>query len=678
MARPFAGIARHPYLTAVGVVVAALVLVVVFFDWNWLRPFAERTASSGLGRPVTIQNLSVRDFFSREPTLVADGIVVGNPPGFPDGSHLGTVDELTARIDLHAIIASFGSNLVVEEVALDHPQGDLRPGPDGKPNWAFDFNNAPNEDSHPPRIGSVVIKDGSFHIIDPTLKADVVIKTHTTAPTDGSEAKLVATATGTYGGVAMTASFTGGSLLSLGDSAKPYPLDLQASAGKTKIHLKGTLQDPQKLTGADLQLELSGEDLADLYPLLHIPLAPTPLYNLRGHLEYSGDHHHIKFSNFVGQVGDSDLEGFLDVDRGYERPLITADIKSKNVALADLGGFIGAAPGKADSANLGQKQKQEHKKQEQESTLLPNTEIDLAKIRSTDFRVHYKGAHIVSDWVPVDDLDTNLSIDNGRITLDPLNFTVGKGKIKTKIELDGRVNPIKADADIEFQNVDLGRVMQATKTFHGFGNIGGRAIIDGRGNSLAKILGDGNGDLKLYMADGELSAILVNLAGLDFGSTLASAIGLPEQAKIRCLLSDFQMRTGVLYTCALVLDTDQANIVGTGTINLRKEWIDYQINQEPKHPSIGALHAPIDVTGPLKSPSVKPDLVAVGARLGVAAALGVIFPPAALLPTIQLGTGEDNNCHDLLQNAYAATQGEQHIPDHAVPATQQKPTKRRG
>ena len=196
--------------------------------------------------------------------------------------------------------------------------------------------------------------------------------------------------------------------------------------------------------------------------------------------------------------------------------------------------------------------------------------------------------------------------------------------------------------------------------------IGGRWLIDGTGNSLAQILAHSDGDLKLFMGSGDLSAIVVNAAGLDVGGTLASLLGLPQTAKVNCMVSDFALKNGVLDTRALVLDTDQGNVYGRGNIDLRSEGIAYQITEEGKHISIGALHAPIDITGSLKHPNVKPEPGAFATRLGVAAALTAVFPPAGLLATIQLGLGKDHNCGALIA---AAQQQQPLTPQTAGPTT---------
>jgi uncharacterized protein involved in outer membrane biogenesis len=93
-----------------------------------------------------------------------------------------------------------------------------------------------------------------------------------------------------------------------------------------------------------------------------------------------------------------------------------------------------------------------------------------------------------------------------------------------------------------------------------------------------------------------------------------------------------------------LLDTKSNVITGTGDINLATETFDLRLKTDSKHFSIGTLPAPIAITGPFKNPGILPDIGTLGARAGAAAGLGLLFPPAALLPTIQLGVGDDNPC----------------------------------
>jgi hypothetical protein len=666
LARVWSDFHRHPVWTGVGACVLFLVVLALVWNWNWFRPMVARKIAAELERPVTLQHFDVENALSAQPTLVLDGVAIGNPPDFPEGTQTGTIDELRVSFDLRALVSSFGKKIIVSQLIVQHPEGDLRPGPEGNPNWTFPVAQDAAGNPTPPRIGSLIITDGDFRFADPRLKADFQVKARTQPADQKHEQQIVIDAQGSYGGQPLKGHFVGGTVLALRNNDKPYPIELTAQSGDTKVHLVGTIDHPEQLSGANLQLELQGQDLADLYKLFHLPLAPSPPYSLRGHLDYDNSGKRISFKNFSGRVGESDLEGNFAVNRVGQRPEVTAELSSHNVRMADLGGFIGAPPGREEASTEGPKQRAQHAERNAEPSLVPDTPIDLSKIRSTDYRVHYRGEHIVTDWAPLDHLEANLTIKDGDIRLEPLDFAVGSGTIHNTIELDGRVNPIRAKADIDFRHVDFQRVLQNVTFAQGVGVIGGRWLIDGTGNSLAQILAHSNGDLKLFMGSGDLSAIVVNAAGLDIGGTLASLLGLPQTAKVNCMVSDFALKNGVLDTRALVLDTDQGNVYGRGNIDLRSEGIAYQITEEGKHVSIGALHAPIDLTGTLKHPDVKPEPGALATRLGVAAALTAVFPPAGLLATIQLGLGKDHNCGALIA---AAQQQQPLTPQTAGPTT---------
>ncbi|HXR87489.1 MAG TPA: hypothetical protein VN728_10975 [Stellaceae bacterium] len=267
MAQPFEGLRRHPVWIGIGAFVACLVVLALVWDWNWFRPMVASKLAGELERPVTLQHFDVENALSAQPTLVLDGVAIGNPPDFPEGSETGTVDELRVSFDLRALVASFGKKIIVSQLIVQHPEGDLRPGPKGNPNWTFPIAEDSSGNAQPPRIGSLIITDGDFRFADPRLKADVRVKVRTQPADQKHEQQIVIDARGTYSGQPINGHFVGGSVLALRDSTKPYPVELTAQSGDTHVHLAGTIDHPEQLSGANLQLQLEGQDLADLYKL---------------------------------------------------------------------------------------------------------------------------------------------------------------------------------------------------------------------------------------------------------------------------------------------------------------------------------------------------------------------------------------------------------------------------
>jgi uncharacterized protein involved in outer membrane biogenesis len=638
---------RFPrWLAVVGALVLVVVLVVAFWNWDWFVPLVDRQASAALGRKVTVDHLHVR--LGRVTHVAVDNVQVANPDGFPADSRFAVIDTLAADLDVMAYIRDRAIRIPTIEVT--HPVVAVASDAEGKPNYLFNTGSSSDSSSSSgpsPQIGDLRITDGHATVKLPKFKTDMAADIATTEAQGDKPAQITADAKGTYSGQPITGRFVGGALLTLRDASSPYPIDLRLANGQTRVTLVGTVQDPLHFKGTDVKLDLAGADMGQLFPLTGVPIPQTPPYEIKGDLNYAAGR--IRFEHFAGRVGHSDLEGDIAVDPGKERQQVEANLSSRVVDLDDLAGFIGSTPGKGDAVQTPE-QKREHAKAEADPHLLPNTPINFPKVRAADVKLKYRGAKIEGRSMPLDNLVANMTIDDGRITLTPLSFGVGKGAISADIDLAPQPrDQVRAKVDISFKQVDIGRLMAATHTFGGAGTIGGRAVLDSTGNSIATLLGHGNGDIKLFATGGDLSALLVALSGLQFGNAVISALGLPTRTELRCLIADLPLEHGVLDTRILLVDTDQSNVHGSGTIDLSRELLNYQLKTEAKHFSIGSLPAPIDIRGTLKSPSILPDPATVAARGGAAIALGALLTPlGALIPTIQLGLGENNDCSGLI------------------------------
>jgi uncharacterized protein involved in outer membrane biogenesis len=229
---------------------------------------------------------------------------------------------------------------------------------------------------------------------------------------------------------------------------------------------------------------------------------------------------------------------------------------------------------------------------------------------------------------------------------------------------------VHAKADLRMRNLDLSRLMAATHTFEGAGSISGVGTIDSTGNSLDSLLANGNGGVKMAMAGGNLSAVLVDLTGLEFGKALLSALGVPERTEVQCFVGDLGLKRGDVNFNAMTLDTGEAIVNVGGDVNLASEAIDLHLKTDSKHFSVGSLPTRINIGGTFKDPRIRPG-AEVAARVGAAAGLAVLFAPLAILPTVQFGTSdaEDARCGELLRAARAQAGGK------ALPVRQQVPGK---
>jgi uncharacterized protein involved in outer membrane biogenesis len=628
--------------TVAGILVVSIVLLAIFWDWNWFRPLVEAQASAALGRPVTIGHFDLQP--GRHTVAIADDVEIANPQGFPLAKPFARIDRLALTLDVMAYI--HGRNIVLPAIVVDHPVFDAERPVGQAPNWNFPAL-APTPGAPPapmPQIGDLQINDGHAHVLDPAMKADFDMAIATAPEEQDDERRIRIDAKGTYAGQPITGRAIGGALLSLRDAAHPYPVDLQVANGPTHVSLIGTVQNPLAFAGANLELTFSGPDMSLLYPLTGIALPKTPPFDVAGNLDYADGS--IHFRDFAGKVGSSDLEGTIGVDPHAVRPVMTAALRSRQVDLADLGGLIGSQPGRMSTPGQTPQQRQELARAEASPQMLPTKPIDMPTLRSVDVHLKYDGEKIIGKGVPFDRIRAVLDIDDGRIRLTPISLGIGRGQIAGDIDLTPIDNKeIRLRTDLGVQHVDLGRLLVATGVTNGSGTIGGRLAIDSTGNSVATFAGNGDGSIQLVMSGGgDLSSLLVDISGFEFGNSLLSALGIPHRDQIACFVGDWELRRGLLSTRTMILNTSDNIVQGSGDVNLRNETVDYRLKTVAKHFSIGTLPAPIAITGTFRDPSIKPEILPLAARGGAAVALGFLFPPAALLPTIQFGVGDDPNC----------------------------------
>jgi uncharacterized protein involved in outer membrane biogenesis len=644
-----------------GQIIAALLLAFVvliwFWNWDWFIPVVESSASSVIGRKVTIQHLHVR--LGGVTEAAVSGITIANPEGFAAADPLATIDRLVVEANVLDYIKH--QTIVLPVIELDHPVATVRQLDDGTNNYTLNMQTSrPNtKPSAPPQIGELRINDGQASVIMPKLKTNFDLTIQTRPSPDQTFIKgdeLVVDAHGTYAGAPVTGHFIGGTLLSIRDSANPYPVDLHVANGATHAALTGTIEQPANFGGANLTLAFSGQDMASLYQLTGVPIPSTPPYSITGRLDYHKNA--LRLSDIAGRLGSSDLEGTITESTPTDgsRRLVTADLRSRRVDLTDLAGFLGATPGKTTTPGQDAATKLAQRRADAKPNLIPNTPINLPKLNAANVQFRYHGEHIINKNAPLDDVVIDLSIENGRVAAHPVSFAVGSGTITINMDLAPVDNALHMTANVDFRKIPLARLMASTRAFAGDGTIGGSAHLAGNGNSMAGILCHGNGGLQLFMNQGgDVSALLVDLAGLQVGDAALSALGIPNKTQIQCLVSDFVLSDGVVDTKALLVATKEANILGAGTINLETEKLDLAMKTDATHFQIGSLSTPIDFGGTMKHPSVLPAAGPLAAKAGAAIGLGILFPPLALLPTIRLGLGDQNACTNTLQSLHDGT-----------------------
>lgn len=604
----------------------------------WLRSIVAQQASMALGRSVEVGQLRLQP--ASPLVITAEDVVIGNPPEFPEGHEpLLRLERIVIQLDAWASLRR--REIVLPAVELERPTVRFA-SIDGLNNLGAGANLL----SYPSalKIGTIRIQDGRARVLATELGADFELSVSTQQEAGSEQNTTTADARGTYAEQPIAATLTAAGLAGWHEASRSWPFELSLANGPTRATVKGTLERPLSPSAAAVDLSLSGPDMALLTPLISTSLPVTPPYDLNGKLNYTEGRFH--FTNIAGRIGGSDLAGTLTVARGPERPELTAELTSRGVDLRDIVGLLRGEPGPPGTPGQTPPQQERAAKVSQEDRrnprLLPDRPFNLPKLKTIDVHLSYRADHIKGPSMPLDNLSLRLDAVDGTIALRPLSFGIGRGRMTGDILLaPGAEGSVQARAEIRFERLDLARLMQASGSYRGSGTLNGTARVEGTGRSVADILGEGDGALTLSTVNGNLSKLLVDLAGLRLGSALLTSLGGKAETRVDCFLADLTLRRGILSTRSLLLETEEAVMEGHGAVNLRRERVELRVRTNSKHLTLGVVPSALLITGTLKAATAGPE------RSGGSG--GSFDDVLAALPTIQLGVGDDPRCERLVR-----------------------------
>ena len=633
--------------------IAVIVLVLIFLDWNAMRGPIARYASGRLHREVQILgDLNVK-LFSWTPTAVVNDLVIAQPDWVKENAPANSaafvnVQKLTVSLDLKRL---FSWHLVLPTVEIEQPRLSFLRNEAGRANWDFDD----EKNTKPFKLAPIrhfVIRDGKLDLTDAKKKLVFAgtISSEETAGGSGQQFfNLIGK--GELNRAPFSAEVKGDPLLNI-EPDQPYAFDAHVRAGATRIDAKGTLNKPFDLGAFQVKAAFAGPDLADLYYLTGLTLPSTRTYALSGNMTRDGDI--ITFRDFGGTVGESDLHGEIKVDDSGDKPYLKADLVSQKLSFDDLGPLIGARP-EITPAKTSPAQKPATPAAVRKS-ILPDTPLHVERLRQMDADVHYRAVAVVSEDFPLRGAETQLSLKNGVLKMTPVTFNFAHGTLKGDVQIDARKDVPVSDIDVRLTGLDLAQFLPPSSNTPSLtGQAIARAKLRGFGNSIHKAGSTADGTATLVVPHGEMRRAFAELLGIN----VASALGLlltndQSQADVRCAVAGFSAKNGTLTLNQFAFDTPVVLASGEGTVDLKNERMDLAITGHPKKPQLLRVRAPITIKGALDHPAVGVDAGSAIVQGGLSVGLAVVLSPlAAILPFVDPGLGKDADCGALIADARA-------------------------
>jgi AsmA protein len=409
-----------------------------------------------------------------------------------------------------------------------------------------------------------------------------------------------------------------------GFSAPSMSLDLAAqtasapsfAAEVATAHLTGSLQgsrvvDAPNVTGT---FRLEPVVLRQWMSEMALPVPDTRDPKALSRFAASGDFAYggnaARAEKLDVELDDSTLRGDAAITN------LTSDAMTFDLALdhIDLDRYMSAAAAPAAPAAARAPQRQP-------------TELPTSSLKSLQLSGTASIGQATVERLKVTQVRVKLDASGGVLHVEPASAQLYGGTYAGRITLDARGSVPALSLDQSLTGIDVGPLLKD------FDNIN---RLSGRGNVTTQLAGRGaTSDAVLKTLSGRVTANLTNGAveGLDLWYEINRAVALAQRRPMpagkdtaRTAFTAFKasadLKDGIATTRDLEIASQDLRVTGQGTANLVTDAIDYRVKAEVLKGAAGGMLAniPLNITGTLTSPSVRPDLAEL-AKAGLQQAL---------------------------------------------------------
>lgn len=384
-----------------------------------------------------------------------------------------------------------------------------------------------------------------------------------------------------------------------------------------------SLEGPGKLEGS---LSLASDRLRDLLAAAGTEAADGPAlesFSLNGRL--AGSFSAAELTEMDMRLDDAAVTGRAGIDLGRPRPLLTASL---DMGRLDLSPFLPA----------------QETPPEAPQPLPPWSPdpIDLSGLTAADAVLEIKASELVIGAITLTDAALAASLNAGQLTADLSRFSAFGGLWTGKMTVDAARPVPEYSFAMEGQSVVISNLLG---TLAGFDRLTGSGTFQvnatSKGNSVAEMMNQLNGQLSTSLTDGALKGLNISQLMRSAQSLQqALAAGKLNELDLRSVLSpeaetDFttfstrlNVRNGVADIELMKLLNPILGIDGSGQINLGGQALDVRlltaIDKSAKGEGgtlqLGGIPVPIRLSGTWNDVKVSPDLK--GVQQAVQAELG--------------------------------------------------------
>lgn len=427
---------------------------------------------------------------------------------------------------------------------------------------------------------------------------------------------------------------------------------LRASGADSTLSFDG--ETSAAFSKLDGKLTVTGENFSDIAALAGLAAPDTPPYDMKLSVDIAPDVWTLNIDPET-RIGDSDLSGEITVRPKEEKPVVNAELLSRELDADDLGIVFGIPIGVGENETTGEIQQRARTAYNRSDRLIPNAEVDFSRLDAVDGTVHFVAEKVSDSVFDIQSLELDFEIE-GRVVRAPLILLdFAQGEFRAYATLDGSQSPAHTDmrgelSNVAFSNLSLSPYLR--------GGADGNFDITTVGDGLRQAAASMTGTAAVWSRDAEVLALAAEGAALDIGeaiSLLGESADDRTYVMARCAALVLEFEEGVGNLSPAVVDTDDSLVVVRGDVDLSNEALRLSVRSEAKDASFGTLIGDVSIGGTLRNPSLQPFSAETLAQFGIATILASVSGGLGALPFIEPGMAQDAPCGSLLARAGSAT-----------------------
>lgn len=598
------------------VAVGGLFAYLKSMDFNQYKGLIAEQAKAATGRDLRFAG-DIKVQVSLTPSLSVEGVSFSNA-AWGSRPEMAKLKKLDVEVALMPLLSK---QVQVNRLVLEGLDLMAETDKQGRGNWEFgaDKKEAPaakgGEAAPMPVVKMVRLKDIKVAYKDGKTGQTVNLGLDSLdVAADDPSAPLALALAGAMNGVAYKVDGKVGSVPDI-LAGKPMPVSLKADMLGIVSSIDGKINKPLEGKGLDLAVKVDVPKLADtvkaaaaLAPdLKNAGPVPSVPVAFSGKVTDTAKGYAVDGMKLT--IGASDLSGKLAVALGGARPAIEADLASNLLNVDEL-----APPSKDQPAPA----------KKSDGKVFPNDPLPLDGLKAADAKVKFAAKKIVAQGNTIENASVDLTLANGKLTVNPLGLVAYGGKVGGTVTLDGGAATPTLAAKLNVDHLDYSALLkqQGSDIVQG-GKVDVAVDVRGAGKSVRALMAGLNGETRIATQGGKINSNALNLGTGDVAALLPMVKSEGDK-DIRCAVVHLDIASGLAKPRSIVVETGGLSVIGTGTINLATEGLNLKVEPRAKKTSVASLaEVTMLVGGTFANPDVKPDPESVGkAALGTAATVG--------------------------------------------------------